>query len=111
MGNVKTLMITKDELQVVKCLPVKFRPDWPAVFSTNEAREIWLWKRWGKTPDQEREEVRGRSLLVDAIADQYLQIRHGGGRFFVNDDGAFYSPEIWGMKLVDIPVVTFQIRT
>jgi len=82
---VKTLEITRDELEGVKCFSVRFRADWPAAFSTNEVQEIRLWKRWGNTPSNECEEVRGKSRIVDAVAGEYLSQRRGGGRFFMGE--------------------------
>jgi hypothetical protein len=106
----KFISLALAELEAVKSLPERFRLDWPAVFSTNQANKIWLWKRWGNTPHAERIYVHGKSRIVDFIADEYLAQRPDGGRFFVDDRGAFYSPEIDGMKLVELPIVAFRIE-
>ncbi|HXO37164.1 MAG TPA: hypothetical protein VN872_00925 [Candidatus Acidoferrum sp.] len=106
----KSISLAPAELEAVKGLPERFRLDWPAVFSTNQGRKIWLWKRWGNTPSKERVYVRGKSRIVDAVADEYLSQRPDGGRFFIDDRGAFYSPEILGMKLSELPIVAFKIE-
>lgn len=54
--------------------------------------------------------MRGKSRIVDAVADEYLSQRPDGGRFFIDDRGAFYSPEILGMKLAELPIVAFEIE-
>jgi hypothetical protein len=105
----KLISVTRSELETIKKLPVRFRPDWPAVFNTNTEREIWLWRRWGNTPSNEREEIRGKSRIVDAIADEYLCQRRSGGRFSINDKGAFYSPEFLRMKLPNVTIVKFEV--
>ena len=104
----KVISVTQVELEAVKCLPVRFRQDWPAVFSTNGV-EVWLWNRWGNTPYSEREDVRGKSRVVDTVAEEYLSLRIGGGRFFINDTGAFYTPEFLGTKAPDIQIISFEI--
>jgi len=105
----KSLSLALYELEALKGLPERPRLDWPAVFSTNQAGKIWVWKRWGNTPVRERIFVQGKSRIVDAIADEYRARRPDGGRFFIDDRGAFYSSEINGMKLAELPIMTFEI--
>jgi hypothetical protein len=106
----KFISIALAELEAIKSLPERFRPDWPAVFNTNQANEIWLWKRWGNTPRAERTYVEGKSRIIDIVADEYLAQRPDGGRFFIDDRGAFYSPEMNGMKLGELPIMVFEIE-
>src|SRR5690242_6064342 len=77
--------IKRDDLEEFKRLQVRRRWDWPAVFSTNCHGEIWPFVQYGYTPGQNREDVRGLSRLLDSVADEYLRLREGGGRFFIDD--------------------------
>jgi hypothetical protein len=88
-----TIGITRTELDQIRKLPIRRRSDWPAVFSTNCNGEVWLWATYGLTPDDYREQIRGVSEVTDLIADEYLEIRGEGGRFFVDATGAFYKDE------------------
>jgi len=88
-----TIGITRTELDQIRNLPIRRRSDWPAVFSTNCHGEVWLFATYGFTRDEYREQIRGASEVIDAIADQYLEIRGEGGRFFVDATGAFYKDE------------------
>jgi hypothetical protein len=106
----KSISISLVELEDMKNLPERFRFDWPAVFSINQTKKIWLWKRWGNTPLRERVYVQGKSRIIDAIANEYLLQRPDGGRIFVDDRGAFYTPEINGMKSEELPILTFKIE-
>ena len=72
-----------NELYELKRLMIRFRHDWPAVFSTNQHHEIWPFLQWGHTAGQYREPVRGIGKLLDEVADESLAVRTGGGRFFI----------------------------
>ena len=85
------IAITRDEFDEFRRLQIRYRWDWPAVFSTNYYSEIWPWVTYGYTPGANREPVRGLSPIVDAVADEYLRVRPEGGRFFINERGAFYK--------------------
>jgi hypothetical protein len=103
------LTFTRKEWEWLKALQVKKRWDWPAVFSTNEKREIFAYPaRRGWTKEHEREQVRGLSTMLDAIGDTYLKQRSEGGRFFIDDQLACYndSKELKAGKNV---FVTFEI--
>jgi hypothetical protein len=89
--EMQTLAITRAELRELMRLQRSLRWDWPAVFSVNSEREIWPFKRYGLTGGREREELRNVSKILDAVADKYLSIKSGGGRFFVDEKGAFYK--------------------
>jgi len=75
------------QFQIVK------RWEWPAVFSTNSKRQIWVSTRSqrGYTHPSERFQLRGLSSTLDLLADKYLAIRDCGGRFFINEQGLFYK--------------------
>ncbi|HVU47574.1 MAG TPA: hypothetical protein VHD85_15695 [Terracidiphilus sp.] len=67
-------------------------------FSTNPDGDIWPYIRNGYISDIDRKNVRGYSPLLDQIADIYLTVREEGGRFFIDDKGAFWKK--MGNKLV-----------
>jgi hypothetical protein len=72
-------------------------------FSTNPDSHIWPYIRNGYTSAGytsaiDRKDVRGYSLLFDQIADIYLTVYEEGGRFFIDDKGAFWKK--MGNKLV-----------
>ena len=73
------------------CSGIKVCWDWPAVFSTNNRREIWPFVTNGYTPEENRKQVRGESRVIDEVADFYLKVRNDGGRFFIDDLGAYYK--------------------
>jgi hypothetical protein len=89
------LTLTRAEFEQLKALVRRKRWDWPAVFSVNHHREIWPFATYKRTPEEEREPVRGLSRVIDEVADRYLSLRSDGGRFFVDDRHAFYKgPEL-----------------
>ena len=45
----------------------------------------------GLTGERATEELCNVSKILDAVADRYLTIRSEGGRFFVDEKGAFYK--------------------
>jgi hypothetical protein len=87
----QTIAVTRAELRELMRLQKSGRWDWPAVFSTNSKRQIWAFKKWGLTRGTDTEELRNVSKILDALADKYLTIRSEGGRFFVDEKGAFYK--------------------
>jgi hypothetical protein len=92
MERVK-LTITRAEFDYLRALQRSKRWDWPAVFSTNPQGDIWPFATRGYTHPSEREEVRGLSRVVDQVADLSLRARSNGGRFFIDDFGAFYKDD------------------
>ena len=81
---------------------------WPTSFSTNHHRDIWAPPGYGYTPDEDRDQLRGRFAILDEVADRYLQQRSDGGRFFINDNLAFYKPERDDDPR--IPIVIFDVK-
>lgn len=75
------------------------------LFSANTHGEIWAFVRYGYTDGLERDPVRGISRLVDELGDIYLEVRAGGGRFFVDDRGGFYKNRFSRL----IPFVAFRV--
>lgn len=89
----KGLTITREELEEIKRLQLKHHWKWPAAFSANPRGDIWPYVTRGYTDEGLREQVRHVSKIIDAIADEYLNARPTGGRFFIDDTGAFYTPQ------------------
>lgn len=87
------LPMTREQFEAMRHLQVRRRRDWPATFTVSPAGRIWAFRRWGNTPTTERVQVRGLSSIIDAIADAYLELRGEGGRFFISEKGAFFSPQ------------------
>ena len=85
-----TVRITHSEFEEFRRLQVRYRWDWPAVFSTN-SREIWPWVVYGRTREELRLNVRGLSIIVDRVTSEYLERRPEGGRFFIDEIGAYYK--------------------
>src|SRR5713226_617633 len=102
----ETVIISRDEFEEFKRLQIRYRWDWPAVFSANCHGEIWPFVSYGYTPGEYREEVRGLCRTIDAVADDYLEMRREGGRFFINETGAFYKDQSGEA----VPFAAFQIR-
>jgi hypothetical protein len=86
-----TVPITQEEFTKLRQLQIKFRWDWPATFSANEHGHIWPYVTPGYTVEDNRLHVRGALDLLDYLADEYISIRPEGGRFFVDETGAYYS--------------------
>jgi RNase P subunit RPR2 len=103
----QTVCITREDFDKLKQLHEIHLWDWPAVFSTNCHREIWSPPGRGYTHGQDREELRGLSNILDAVADAYISVRPEGGRFFIGERGAFYKTEDLGGP--EEPFMQFQI--
>ncbi|SRR6266540_3916459 len=85
--------LSRCDLDAFKSLVLRQRWDWPAVFSVNPSGQIWPWVRNGWTPPEERHYIDGLSPIVDAIAERLLFHRSMGGRFFINEAGAWIRPD------------------
>ena len=77
--------IERKELERMKELQTRRHREWPAAFSTNSARSIWLYTHSGNTPLDKREFVDGMFEFIEGIAETYRYERPGGGRFFVSE--------------------------
>jgi hypothetical protein len=93
-GDVAALVqVSKEEFD-------RFRTDardnnwgWPAALSTNHWREIWPPTGWGYTPLEDRRRLRGRFPFLGEIVDAYLEMQPQSGRFFVDEELAYYKPD------------------
>jgi hypothetical protein len=68
--------------------------------------QIWAYTHFGHTPFNQREYVHGASRVIDLVAEECRRERPDGGRFFINDDGAFYNEE--GGPRIQFVVFQFQ---
>lgn len=98
-------VIARYQLNEIKRLVRKHRSDWPAVFSTNIHREIWVFVRWGYTPGEDRISVEGICTPLDEIASEFREVRNGGGRFFIDPRGVFYKDCLSQL----VPAIRFRI--
>lgn len=89
---------SRSELELLFILKVKHRWDWPGCFSTNWYGELWPWVVFNRTPTLQRVNVAGVSTLLDELAGRFLEVRPEGGRFFVNNEGAFWKPGLLEVK-------------
>ncbi len=80
---------------------------WPVDFSTNWNREIFHHNVWGYSKEEDRRPIRGRFLIVDLVADAYLEERSLGGRFFIDDQLAYYKLE--GHSDTCFPIALFDL--
>jgi hypothetical protein len=86
------LRLSRSELVELKHLQIRRRRDWLATFSANEYGNIWPFVSRGWTPLENRREVRSCEL-IKRVRDRYLAEREGGGRIFINENGAFYKDQ------------------
>jgi hypothetical protein len=79
----------------------KHRLDWPAAFSTNSKGDVWGFLTYGYTPRSKRDNLRGHLALLDQIADIYWNHREDGGRFFIDERGAFFKRDNVDVQFVE----------
>jgi hypothetical protein len=91
--EVEQILVSGDQFQAFRDLQERRRWQWPAVFSANRRREIWPFGVNGLTPEEKQKGIRGLSRVVDQVADEFLRRERSGGRFWINDYGAFCKDE------------------
>jgi hypothetical protein len=101
----RTLAMSRDEYEAFREVQLRQRWDWPATFSTNSDRDIWPFITRSRTPRAQRVNVRGMSPLLDRIADACLNDRQSGGRFFINETGAYCKVEGYQYQIVSFEIV------
>jgi hypothetical protein len=69
---------------------MKVKGDAKAIFSTNSSKDLWPPTRAGRTPFDERENVAGRTTILDQLAKSLRWHRESGGRLLVTEDGAYW---------------------
>jgi hypothetical protein len=87
----KTIRINKVEFDKLRELQVKKRNDCHAAFSTNLSEIPWPFVTFGLTPEQLREKIRTVSPILYRLVGNFIEIRPPGGRFFVDDKGAYWK--------------------
>lgn len=102
----RRVTLTESELQQLRDIQIRYRLDWPAAFSINSKCEIWPYVTNGLTPHEIREDVRGVSPVLRHVGDFFLGVRENGGRFFVDDRGAFYKPETQYIQFVEFKILS-----
>ena len=96
--------LSREEWDEFRDVQIRPRADWPATFSCNHHREVWPYITFGYTAPSERLDLRGQIPRLDEIVDWVLEIRPGGGRFFISDEGVFIRPEDWGIKIAEFDI-------
>lgn len=87
----KRLPISLKQYKEFLALQIRDRFDWWAVFSTNNKEEVWPYVCRGTTPKRKRKYInKADHALLGDIAGNFIEREPEGGRFFVNDVGAFY---------------------
>ena len=89
----RTVVVSRDNFAAFKDVQIRRRPDWPAVFSTNNWEDLWPFATRGHTPEDDRMNVRGIIPVLDHVRDVYLNDRPQGGRFFIDESGAQWKDE------------------
>ncbi|MGD1108661.1 MAG: hypothetical protein ABR865_16610 [Terracidiphilus sp.] len=92
----KQITLTKAEFDKFRELqnPKKKRNDCHAAFSTNPSEDTWRFETFGLTPEQLRVEVRNQSPRLDQVFGIFIELPDKlpkGGRFFVDDQGAYWK--------------------
>ena len=105
----KKFPITNEEFEELKKLQKMRHWRWPAAFSANDYGAVWPYVTRGYTQPDERDDVRGLCETIDAVANEFLCVRPGGGRFFISSTGAFYSPQ--GQPDVQFLVFSFKKKS
>ena len=107
-ATIKRLTLSKSEFQELREMQVKYRMGWPGVFSSDQNGNVFPCPTLGWSRKKQRSYIRDCRTL-DAIVIEYLKVRVEGGRFFVNQKGAYYAPEILGTKPDEIQFLEFDI--
>jgi hypothetical protein len=91
-STVKTLPINKREYEEFLLLQRRDRFDWWAVFSVDRDERVWPYVCRKLTPLDDRHyvETRERPLLAQVAGNLVSRVKEIGGRFFINQDGAYY---------------------
>jgi hypothetical protein len=90
MVRIYPIEITAEEFELLQSLTVKAKGDAKAIFSTNPSKDLWPSTRAGRTPFNEREDVAGRTTVLDQLAKCLRWHRENGGRLLVKEDGAYW---------------------
>lgn len=78
--------ISREELEELR--KISLRDDWPGVFSCNSALDVWPSPGYGPSYESERLYLKGNPDL-NRLVSSLLEERLAGGRFFVDESGAW----------------------
>ena len=90
---VRRRTMTRREFRYLKENQIRPRHGWPATFSCNGAGRVWPYTTDGYTPENAREYMEGRLALLDEVVRDVLHVQPRGGRFQMNDHGAFVAAD------------------
>ena len=88
-----SIKINGAQFQEFKDAQVRTRGDWPATFSCNAHREVWPFSTYSHTHHSDRIPVAGQIPILDQIVGKFLQINPRGGRFHIDDAGAYFADD------------------
>ena len=90
---VEILLVSSEELEVLREVQIKPKWGWPARFSCNEWGQVWPFTTSSRTPESDRVHLEGVFPLLDQIVQRVVWITRTrgkyprGGRFLVHDEG------------------------
>ena len=88
-----TFRMSQSEFEDFRDVQIKPRADWPATFSCNQHGQVWPFVVYGYTQEDERLYMENQFTLLDDIVKDVLDVRPEGGRFHLNDRGAFLADD------------------
>lgn len=95
-------VIPRKELEELR--NISLRDDWPGVFSCNSEFEVWPSPGYGLTYEPERLHLQGK-LKLNQLVTCLLEERLAGGRFFVDESGAWTDDGRGKEKFVQFQVM------
>ena len=88
----EVITLTREEFNWFRDVQIKPRWDWPATFSCNRQREVWLFVVYGHTPPEDRQYLeQGDYPVLYKIVERFLIYRPKGGRFHIGNEGVFLA--------------------
>jgi hypothetical protein len=104
--SLKKLKIAREDWVLLRSIQGAQRADCQAAFTVTPSGQIWPFRSNGNTPEDFREvDARGTFDFLDQMADELLPRREFGGRFLVNDTGAYYR---LGKGQADVQFIEFE---
>ena len=88
----RTHCLTLPEFEEFRDVQIRSRRDEsPATFSCNEYGEVWPFVTYGHHAESERLQLKGAIPLLDKIVADVLSAAPTGGRFHLDDEGAYLA--------------------
>jgi hypothetical protein len=110
--RIETIELTRDDLFQLDRLPLKRRADCWISFSVNGKNDVWNFITRGWTEEQKRNYIQGKCRVIVRIVKIYLSERLGGGRVFLDSEGAKFrtnAHEPTRSQREDVPFVRFKL--